>query len=786
MPATPAGGRHPGRHLPSLRLVTFLAMLLIFALALLLRTVPMQETVFGSGEVRFVGADPYYHMRLVDSLVRNFPRYITFDPYLYYPHGSTWEYMPFFDWLIAGVALLIGGGAPAAHTVDVVGAIMPAVLGALVVVPVYFIGREMFSRRAGLLGAALVAVLPGEFLGRSLLGAADHHVAEALFSATAVLFLLLAVKAAAAGGLGPAHLRRPDRASLRRPLLFSLLGGFCLGIYLLTWAGGPLFVFILFLYFIVQAVSDHLRGRSFHYLWVVGVPAMVVALVMVAPLASSPLPLVALAVALVTPLVLAGLSWWLRRRPVRPAVFPAAVAVAGVAGFLVLRFAAPGLLDSVLSRFSIFTSPGGVGATIVEVNPLLIHAGHFTLEVAWEVFAASFFLGLAGIGVLAFRVVKGGQPGHTLLLVWSLVVLAATLGERRFAYYFAVNAAVLSGWLLGRLVEVAGARAARAVGRPARRAVLAALALAIIFGVFVPVTGLPPAWHGKAMAAIEDARRLVPGDAWYSTLAWLRRETPEPFGDPGYYYRVYQAPPPGEDYPYPPTAYGVTAWWDYGHWITRVARRLPNHGPGGNWSLKVAEYFTASQEPPADGLLAELDSRYVVVDYDSATGKFHAIATFAGDDPDDYRGLYYIPDGDRLLPVVFFYPAYFRSMVVRLYAFEGKAVTPEKVMVISYVEASDSAGRGYRRVTSARTFPGYPEAVDFIRLAADGNYRIVSADPLVSPVPLEPLEHYRLVYASPETAEHLGRQVPTVKVFEYDGGRAATAGLNDEAQAAAD
>ena len=177
-------------------LITAMAVALLFGLSLFLRAYLPHDMVFSGDQVKFVGADAYYHMRLVDSLVQNFPNYTTFDPYLYYPYGSTWQYMPFFDLLIAASALVVGLGSPTLHTIEAVAAYMPAILGALTVIPVYFIGKELFSRKAGLLAAALIAILPGEFMGRSLLGATDHHIAEVLFSAAAMLFFIMAITSA--------------------------------------------------------------------------------------------------------------------------------------------------------------------------------------------------------------------------------------------------------------------------------------------------------------------------------------------------------------------------------------------------------------------------------------------------------------------------------------------------------------------------------------------------------------------------------------------------------------
>ena len=86
------------------------------------------------------------------------------------PGGEPVNAGPFFDWLIAGAALVIGIGAPSPRLVDLVGAYTPPVIGALTAVPVYFLGRELFSRRAGLWAAFIVGVLPGQILLRSALG----------------------------------------------------------------------------------------------------------------------------------------------------------------------------------------------------------------------------------------------------------------------------------------------------------------------------------------------------------------------------------------------------------------------------------------------------------------------------------------------------------------------------------------------------------------------------------------------------------------------------------------
>ena len=121
----------------STRAIYGIALFIIFSIALALRVSLPYETVFTGDGVRFIGADPWYHMRLLENLVHNFPHRILFDPYALYPNGQVVGVAPFFDMLLGFLIWVIGLGSPSQHTIDTVGAYFPAILGALVTIPVY-------------------------------------------------------------------------------------------------------------------------------------------------------------------------------------------------------------------------------------------------------------------------------------------------------------------------------------------------------------------------------------------------------------------------------------------------------------------------------------------------------------------------------------------------------------------------------------------------------------------------------------------------------------------------
>lgn len=762
----------------SSNLVIALMLLVFMGVALFLRVAFVHDDVFTPNWIKFTGNDAYFQMRLVDTMASNFPHFPTFDPYLQFPGGVGLSKIHLFNWLLASIAWVVGLGSPTEHTVDVIGAYFPAVLGALTILPVYFAGKELFGRWAGLISAALLAILPGEFLGRSILGFTDQHVAETFLTATAMLFFILATKSARQNSLSFSHLATWNRAAATKPLVYSLLAGVFLGLYILTWTGALLFVFVVCAYLLVQFVIDHLWRRSTDYLSFTGAILFLVSLLMVVPFSPGILTTGSLGIALLIPLLLGGLSRLMTWKGLRPAYYPVAIVGLGLAGAAILYVASPSLFRSMLDAFGIF-APSATLRTTLEARPFLSPDGEFSLTLAWGNFTMSFFLSIISLAILIYLVVRRGDPDKTLLVVWSLIILAATLAQRRFAYYFAVNVTILTGYLLWRSLELAGAgelirkatpqptRAASKKSKQKRRRSQSAASYLIVTLGAVVIFFVAFFWNIQPAIATAGSTPFAPSDAWCSSLSWLKDNTPEPFGDAAAYYQP-QRPPTGEPYRYPESAYGVTAWWDYGYWITRIGHRIPNANPGQDPQAvtKVATYLTAQDESSGSKIAQEIGTGYVIMDYETASSKFWAVATWAGQQPTDFFAVYWSPQENS--QKLYINPEYYRSLAVRLYNFDGKAVKPEKTLVISYQVRVNPDGTSYGEVLSEKEFSSYEEAESYISSQKSGNYRIVGTDPMVSPVPLEELQHYKLVYSSEDlVAISDTGQVPAIKIFEF-------------------
>jgi len=340
------------------------------------------------------------------------------------------------------------------------------------------------------------------------------------------------------------------------------------------------------------------------------------------------------------------------------------------------------------------------------------------------------------------------------------------LRQQRFAYYVAVPAALLCGYVVARAGGLAGRLAGRAFQRIARGAgagsggprwltfPVAAMVGAVLFAPsFTP-------------AVIQASSASGPDAGWYDALVWMRKGTPPPLGAGDRYRARYLA---GPGYRPPDTAYGVLATWDRGYWITRIARRIPNANPTQYGARDTARFLTTSRWREAEPILRKLGTRYVVVDDalplrpggpDDVTGELVAQAEWAGVSARDWVRRFETGDGVLLL----YLPRYYRTMGTRLATFRGEAVTPDSsTVVVTYRPAG--AGGGMPHATAVKRFATSEEAEEYRASLPGDNHVLGGTDPAASCVPLHALPGFRLVYESPDSPGR-SRRMSRVRIFE--------------------
>ncbi|HMK48196.1 MAG TPA: oligosaccharyl transferase, archaeosortase A system-associated [Methanocella sp.] len=696
------------------------ALILLMALMLYLRVGPSHDAVFTNWEgnyVNFASDDAVYHMRLVHYTVDHFPQRLFYDAFTHYPYGSMVHFGPLFTLTIAGASLIIGLGHPSPALVDAVGAYTPAVMGMLCAIPTYFIGRKLFGRNAGIIAAVTLALLPGQFMSRSMLGFTDHHIAEVLFSIATVGLMIYALEAAKTGGLSLSRIRSKDRDSLAS-LGYAALAGVSFGLYLLSWPGGLIVAMVIFLYFMIQIIVDHTRSRDPEYMLLLAIPVFTIPALMVLPYSITDLRFELLYYSITQPffLILAlagigfayGLSRALKKTAAETWTFPVALTGIGVAGLLVLFVAAPQIFALIMAGLKVFSPDGGMTVVGEAISPIFDQTGaiNYTLinQRLWQPFFWTLPISMIAIAMLCFRVIKYNRPAEWLFLVWNLIMLLATFSQTRFSYYFAVNAALLTGYLTVAVFhaldwnkfadswhrKVRNAEDARRFISGNQGQILTFAAVAILFAVMIawPATGFSTVTYNEVLQ--NPGKYLLHGHTeitstgssgvsyeWYQTLLWMRNNTPDPQGSPvsaslDFNNSLYQKPADDTPYPYPASAYGVMSWWDYGHIITYIAHRIPNANPfqagvsDDNNTRGAAPFFLSTTEDKGYANLQALGSRYVVMDFNDANSFIGAMSVWANDQEGwDTLRKYRLEDQTIQLPVNS--QKYYDCMANRLY-----------------------------------------------------------------------------------------------------------------------
>src|SRR5512137_192432 len=107
--------------------------------ALWLRLLPMLN--MGNTDVLTMVAsdDPLYNLRQVEQILANFPKYAWFEPMTLFPTGQPVPWGSLFPTIIATICLITG--ATTRPEIISTGLLVPPVMGAMIVVIMYFVGK---------------------------------------------------------------------------------------------------------------------------------------------------------------------------------------------------------------------------------------------------------------------------------------------------------------------------------------------------------------------------------------------------------------------------------------------------------------------------------------------------------------------------------------------------------------------------------------------------------------------------------------------------------------------
>jgi dolichyl-diphosphooligosaccharide--protein glycosyltransferase len=374
---------------------------------------------------------------------------------------------------------------------------------------------------------------------------------------------------------------------------------------------------------------------------------------------------------------------------------------------------------------------------------------------------------VGGIIVLGRQVKREPESQQLLIVFWALFMVAATLTQSRFGYYLTVPIGALNAIFAGFLIQTIGTPDTDEVTIESYQVLTVAL---VVMMLFVPLIALSLGGADVTVdnTATERANNLSqPGNVivWDQSLQWMEENTPapgqynNPDGEPIDYLGTYDRT---DDYEYGAGAYGVLSWWDYGHWITSRADRIPNANPFQQGARPAADFLLAQSEQEAMTVLGEqldegenAETQYVMIDWQMAEtegqvgGKFFAPVQFHDEyEESDFYQRMLLPDAGQITSgqqlfqqtqMIVHSQQYYESMITRLYHYHGSARTPEAIGT-EVLSGQQRPVRSFESVEAAEEW------------AAESETRQVGGVGLLPEERVAALEHFRVVHMSETSA----------------------------------
>jgi len=763
--------------------------------ALWLRLLPMFN--MGNTDVLNMVAsdDPLYNLRQVEQIIANFPNYAWYDPMSLFPTGTIIYWGPLFPTIIATICLIFG--ASTRPEIISMGLLIPPVMGMIIVAIMYFVGKTCGDWKTGLLASGFTAIVSGQFFYRSFYGYMDHHIAEVLFSTIFCLFYMYAI-----------YTEKDTKIDLKifntykKSFLLSCLAGvaYLLGLFVMPTM--ILFAMIVGVFTVIQFIIDVWRGRTSEYLLFINTVIFSIAIIglLIFGIQSSGINLSTYSIGHVYAYLgliggtvfLYGVAHYLKGK--KRYYYPLILVVSGILFALILYIASPEMYNLFISALFAFFGQQAITNTVQE-------ARGWSLENAWMTFNYGLILMVGGALVMLYNNLKDEHPHQIFALVWSFVMLFSTWQHVRYEYYLAVNIALLSavcvsfafnnGWAdirrlatrissdnedtksnKGEKEESLRSKKQKKIHKKGFETtqpnyiniafIILIVGLSILF-VYSSVS------LSYANAAGDNIRMNAD---WRESLDWMGNNTPETGVN---YFTIYDE----KTFEYPPEAYGVMSWWDYGHMITYIAKRIPNANPfqqGVVGPAGSANFFMSTTEDAGNQILDTAETRYIITDIEMDTGKFWAMATWynASAAASPYQMTLLTPAQNNpksYESVLLNTQQYYFTMISRLHNFDGSLTIPSSAYYIEYADPTISQV-SLPVITGAEAM----NATDAVSRAAEYNlnapagYRSAALSPAITlPIETVPaLRHYRLVHESPSNVFNSETtDVKYVKIFEY-------------------
>jgi len=355
--------------------------------------------------------DSYMFLRQFNEIVQNGGVFPLFDPLMKVPEGEIrlpqlfpYQYLGAYSYMLTGIFL------PGLELWRFL-IYFPAVLASLMAIPMYFIGKALYDRRAGVL-AAFFIVFDMAIISRTLGGDPDSDGIVLLIPLIAIAVFLYAYK----------YVDRVKKIN-KGFILYSVLLGLALFLWSQSWAGYSYVFWIIGGFIIIKLLADFMKTRRIKQVWNDSkhvIACMVIAFLIFA-----------------TPIIL------FLEGPVK--------VLSGVMGpfqFLEIKGEEGRLYPNVGVSVAELQGAGGWGDIIKRTSAIQ--------DPAIVLLISPFFLMVFAMMYLIYSYYKKRQHFDTLLLLllWFLVPFFATTFAVRFSILFSAPLAIGSAILLAKIIRL--------------------------------------------------------------------------------------------------------------------------------------------------------------------------------------------------------------------------------------------------------------------------------------------------------------------------------------------
>jgi dolichyl-phosphooligosaccharide-protein glycotransferase len=518
------------------------------------------------------GPDPYYNMRLVQTTDQTgvFPYYSQNDPLLAYPIGRSGGRAPLMVMSAIGFSKLLVPFMSESNALGYAMEFLPALFGALLVFPVYFIGKTLFGKKEGLIAALLIALIPIHISSGhgSAYGLFDHDSFNLLLYFLTFLFLIKCIK----------------EKDSQRSMLYAVFAGAMLAALSMVWVEAQFLYAVITVYVVVQLLIDifmnKIEERFVFNMFLILFAGWLISM----PVNSARNDLLGLPFYLaIGVLIFGGLCILFKRRRIPWVVsFPAIGGIGAlVLGALYVIYTYPKIFPILAPISALGNIIYGIGIYGSKVSLTIAEAGTYNMSrTVMSYGPAVYWLAWAGFVLLIIQYVKTkGRKDYLFILALFVIQMWLTTTAGRFLNDMVPVIALLAGYatwyVISKIDYKQMARNIRNAGgglRGIRKGVRIYHVLGVLFVAFVI---LIPNGYLALDAAVPSAAIKVDNKSVNMKNVFFGNDSSSAFGSSSYKEQYWVGAyswlsKQDTNIAEPMKRPAYISWWDYGFYEVAV------------------------------------------------------------------------------------------------------------------------------------------------------------------------------------------------------------------------